>query len=103
MARFVLRKREHEILVTFQCPGCKSGHTFRVDADDQFKGPVWAWNNNLDRGTFSPSLLYRWDGLENGVEVKKVCHSFVTDGKIRFLSDCTHDLKDQTVDIPEAP
>ena len=32
-----------------------------------------------------------------------VCHSFVTDGRIRFLGDCTHALKGQTVPIPEWP
>jgi hypothetical protein len=32
--------------------------------------------------------------------VDVVCHSFVTDGMIRFLSDCTHNLRDQTVEIP---
>jgi hypothetical protein len=32
-----------------------------------------------------------------------VCHSFVTDGRIQFLNDCTHPLAGQTVDIPEWP
>lgn len=30
-----------------------------------------------------------------------VCHSYVRDGKIEFLADCTHKLKNQTVEIPE--
>lgn len=30
-----------------------------------------------------------------------VCHSFVTDGKIRFLNDCTHDKAGQILDLPE--
>jgi hypothetical protein len=30
-----------------------------------------------------------------------VCHSFVTDGRIQFLGDCTHALAGQTVDLPE--
>jgi hypothetical protein len=30
----------------------------------------------------------------------RVCHSFVTDGKIQFLSDCTHSLANTTVEIP---
>jgi hypothetical protein len=30
-----------------------------------------------------------------------VCHSFVTDGRIQFLEDCTHELAGQTVDLPE--
>ena len=32
-----------------------------------------------------------------------VCHSFVTDGRIQFLGDCTHKLAGQTVNIPEWP
>jgi len=31
----------------------------------------------------------------------QVCHSFVTDGRIQFLGDCTHNLAGQTVDLPE--
>ena len=27
------------------------------------------------------------------------CHSFVTDGKIRFLNDCTHEMAGETVDL----
>lgn len=32
--------------------------------------------------------------------VGKVCHSFVTDGCIQYLGDCTHRLAGQTVDLP---
>lgn len=37
------------------------------------------------------------------VHHKEVCHSYVTDGKIRFLGDCTHKLVGQTVELPEMP
>jgi len=30
---------------------------------------------------------------------ERICHSFITDGKIQFLSDCTHHLAGQTVDL----
>ena len=30
-----------------------------------------------------------------------ICHSFVTDGRIQFLGDCTHKLAGQTVDLPD--
>jgi hypothetical protein len=30
-----------------------------------------------------------------------VCHSFVRNGKIEYLSDCTHNLAGKTVDIPK--
>jgi len=32
-----------------------------------------------------------------------ICHSFIRDGKIQFLGDCTHALAGQTVDLPELP
>jgi hypothetical protein len=32
---------------------------------------------------------------------KQVCHSFITDGFIQFLDDCTHPLAGQTVEIPD--
>ena len=35
--------------------------------------------------------------------INTVCHSFVTDGRIQFLADCTHALAGQTVDLPEWP
>ena len=28
------------------------------------------------------------------------CHLFVTDGKIIYCGDCTHELSGQTVDLP---
>lgn len=79
-------------LICFHCPGCKYGHSFEVDAPN---GAGWTWNGSLDRPTFSPSLLC------NGHDEKSRCHSFVTDGRIQFLSDCFHDLKGQTVEIPD--
>ena len=38
--------------------------------------------------------------MPNGWTCKR-CHSFVTDGRIQFLSDCTHALAGQTVDLPD--
>lgn len=32
-----------------------------------------------------------------------VCHSFIRDGQIQFLSDCTHALAGQTVPLPAWP
>jgi len=30
-----------------------------------------------------------------------LCHSFITNGYIRFLNDCTHELAGETIEIPE--
>jgi hypothetical protein len=77
----------------FHCPGCGYGHSFRVN-DDKSR-PQWTWNGSLDKPTFTPSLLV------NNHEPASRCHSFVTDGKIQFLSDCFHALAGQTVDLPD--
>lgn len=89
-------------------------------------GNSWTFNGSDDLPTFSPSVLvtsghfsahhkpgspcwctYNAEHLpENPNErvFKCVrCHSFVRDGKIQFLGDCSHELKGQTVDLPEYP
>ena len=66
----------------------------------------WSFNGNYDLPTFKPSILVRGHKALDPNDLSKgrretVCHSFVTDGKIRFLNDCTHALAGQTVDLPE--
>lgn len=80
----------------FECPGCKMMHRVMVG---QGPGPRWGWNGNVEAPTFSPSILaeYPW----GNPPVNQVCHSFVTDGRIQFLGDCTHALAGQTVDLPD--
>lgn len=82
-----------ETLVIVHCPGCDIGHPFRVRSSTS-KRPSWDWNGSLDTPTFSPSMLV------NKHDPDKRCHSFVRDGKIQFLGDCWHDLKNTTVDLP---
>jgi hypothetical protein len=63
--------------------------------------PVWGWNQSMEAPTFTPSICVSepiWDG-ENMVD--HCCHSFVSGGHIQFLSDSTHALAGQTVEIPE--
>lgn len=72
------------------CPGCKCGHAFET--------PRWTWNGSFDKPTFSPSLLYE-RVIRNDKEVR--CHTYVRDGMIQFLSDCTHEFAGKTVPLPE--
>lgn len=102
----------------FWCPGCNEAHgvNFGKDPDPH---PFWTWNGNAEKPTFTPSILIRsghyipeqaneecWctyaarTGEESPFKCT-VCHSFVTDGRIQFLGDCTHALAGITVDIPE--
>jgi hypothetical protein len=75
--------------------------------------PKWLWNGSKEKPTFTPSILARYKhpkGYSNenpaptdfsGEYVDEVCHSFITDGRIQFLNDCTHALAGQTVDLPD--
>jgi hypothetical protein len=67
--------------------------------------PRWTYNGNPDAPTFSPSILVTYSGVDTGEDgcPPERCHSFVRDGMIQFLGDCTHDLKNQTVPIPDWP
>ena len=57
----------------------------------------WTWNGDVDKPTIKPSVLTTGGG--NGEGGKQTCHSFVNDGKVQFLSDCSHELAGQTVDL----
>lgn len=86
-------ERINDTQVIIQCPGCDCIHAF----DER-----WSFNGDLERPTFMPSLLVRWAGGFGPERRERVCHSFVTDGRIQFLPDSTHHLAGQTVDLPDA-
>ena len=58
---------------------------------------MWAWNGDMERPTFTPSLLVN----KNHPEV--TCHLFLTDGMIQYCGDSHHALKGQTIPLPELP
>lgn len=97
----ILRDAEGGRLM-FWCPGCDGAHA--VQHGDG-PGPRWTWNGNAERPTFSPSVLVTYDGADAGQDgaPPRVCHSFVNDGRIQFLGDCTHVLAGETVDLPPWP
>ena len=68
----------------FWCPGCDESHVINDGWDIMFEGIL---------PTISPSILVQ------GSDEKR-CHSFVRNGVIEFLGDCTHKLAGQTVPLP---
>ena len=74
----------------FFCPGCNCCHG--IDSKR------WSFNMDMEKPTISPSILVT---VGHHPDAPDVCHSFVTDGKIQFLDDCTHPLKGQTVELEE--
>ena len=80
----------------WRCPGCKAAH----QCDDR-------WDFNGSRT--APSFLGKVNGPDGQREAGSVlvtregsvCHSFVRDGRISFCEDSTHELRSQTVDLPD--
>lgn len=106
--------------LTWWCPGCDGPHQI---ATGDGPGPRWGWNGNAERPTFSPSVLVTGVGMTPAGQAEAdawfaahcpqpapkfetqptVCHSFVVDGQVQMLGDCTHALAGQTVPIPPWP
>lgn len=74
------------------CPACGYGHLF----DGR-----WTFNGDVERPTFRASMLVLGFKDPQGKILVRRCHSFVTDGRIEFLSDCEHEMAGKTVDLPD--
>lgn len=104
------------------CPACECGHLFNTLKDDAAPNrSVWTFNASVDKPTFRASMLVKSGHYASGQKKSdgecwctyearygkpapfscSICHSFVTDGRIEFLKDCTHALAGQTVDLPD--
>jgi len=97
--------REDDAHLVIFCPGCNEAHV-----TDQ----RWKFNGNFDAPTFTPSLHCRTGHYVTGQSIAdcnicqneptlrcRVCHSFITDGRIQFLGDSTRALAGQTVPLPD--
>ena len=84
-----------------KCPACAAmphGGSIHIFSLKMATGtPGWAFNGNMERPTFSPSMLAR---SRDGEGNDHVCHSFLRDGRWEYLSDCGHAMAGQTVDVP---
>lgn len=88
-------------LLGFHCPGCGYGHAVGVNGrmilSSEGKPVSWSWNGDWIKPTFSPSLLINKDKQGD----YPLCHTFITDGKIQFLADCTHQLAGKTIEMED--
>ncbi len=82
--------------IWFWCPACDAGHVINID---QSKNPKWSWNQDREKPTITPSLDVK--GPVNDLRFIERCHSIVTDGKIFYCGDSTHELAGKTVDLPD--
>jgi hypothetical protein len=77
----------------FWCPGCASLdpryglHVFTVKDQDGDSEQEWSFDGEA---SFEPSLAYESDPY---------CHLHLTDGMIRYYSDCKHAMAGQVVPL----
>ncbi len=108
----------------YWCAGCKDWHSINIGMGD---GARWQWNGDKVKPTFSPSVLVRsghfapsfdpatdhcWC-VYNAEQVAKGeppvdfscsrCHTFIMEGMVEFLGDCSHALAGKTLPMPELP
>lgn len=82
----------------FRCPGCGLIHVL----DGR-----WTFNGSYELPTFGPAFDEKGKPspysllVHHGPGGKEVCHSYIENGRIQFLGDCTHAMKGQAVDLPE--
>lgn len=91
-------KKEVVEYYSFYCPGCKHQHVYSVKSN----GGGWYFNGNLESPSFTPSLLNSLPVLNEATgkyEIKERCHLFITDGKIVYCGDCTHEFSGKTVEM----
>ena len=71
----------------FYCPGCKCHHWFTT--------PRWQFNGDLENPTVSPSIRI-------SIRDKSICHFHIENGKIEYLDDCIHELRNKVVEMEDA-
>jgi len=99
--------------ISFICPACNEEHSIPALIGPNLKDQHWGWNGDFEKPTIRPSVDLKigsyatpgfdWKaaGFEKDPSVK--CHSVITDGRISFCNDCSHSMKNKTMDLPEIP
>ncbi len=90
--------------VYFRCPACGANdnkheelHVLRVRPDGVHDETSWGWNGDNESPSFAPSIK-----VAGGPKEKRtICHSWITNGMIRFEMDSTHAFAGKTLSLPD--
>lgn len=95
MAKFseLIVPKDKLVGYVYYCPGCECDHAVYTKETDWNK-VIWEFDGNLESPTVSPSIHIQ-------MAKNHCCHLFIRNGKIEFLSDCTHKLAGKTVDMED--
>lgn len=78
--------------VTLNIPGPTGKLTLPVITHGTRDGTgCWTWNGSVDVPTLRPSVLTTNHNFR--------CHSWINDGQAKFLSDCSHEYANMTIDL----
>lgn len=111
--------------LSFFCPGCLDVHMVSIPHEKYPGKQTWGFQFNDNKVTLTPSVkvtnghycdrfkpgdncwctFYKEPEHMNDVHKFKcgICHSFVVSDVIQFLSDCTHSLANQQIQLPDYP
>ncbi|WP_417615282.1 DUF6527 family protein [Parasphingorhabdus sp.] len=102
----LMRKTDGGYLIW--CPGCGEPHIVAVEKP-LGNGASWSFDGNLEKPTFSPSLLVMTGSAvdpnfkDEPDDPPTICHSFIRNGNWEYCSDSKHALSGQTVPVPPWP
>jgi len=71
----------------------------RLQISGARSGGIWIFDGNVQAPTIEGSVLTRIDIAGE----HHICHSFIRNGQIEFLTDCTHELAGKTVPMVPLP
>lgn len=80
------------------CQGCNHAHTYYVQGGHH----NWTFDGNIESPTFTPSMRMFRKRTGEDTELT-ICHYFLTNGEIQFLSDCLHKFAGQTLPLEPIP
>jgi hypothetical protein len=102
--------RTSETSLWLWCPACDDAHRISINTDNS-----WNWNGNEVLPTIEPSILVtgvQWpesspfhksnhSAVLPGDPIR--CHSFVRNGQWQYLTDSTHSMAEQIVEMIDLP
>lgn len=100
MAKIKIIDNQNDLVTAaFYCPGCNEEHNFKYYSDkNKYIDPntdPWRFNYDFNKPTITPSILVTCS------HINQRCHSYITDGVIKYLDDCSHFLKGTTIELSE--
>jgi hypothetical protein len=96
-----MRIRQLKGYLEIKCRAC--GHHLIPTYHGPGRG--WTFNDDFDKPTITPSVNESYNDpghpSYNPEAKSSRCHYVITDGRITYCGDCTHNLAGQTVELEE--